>query len=717
MKHSKEWNKSAKYFALILNIKVGNWRHVIHRVLCNMKVSRIKSAISLTIILIIGFGLLFQMINSESVRPMRLDYSIAADDGIASTCVDFGTYIGGDSYSPSATTITKGITVDDDGNMYVVGWTRVTSLPVTNAFQESLGGDKDAFILKVNSSGDIFYCSYLGGSSIDVAYDVIVDDEGYAYVTGFTGSDNFPDTWDLGGAGDAFVTKISPNGTMIVYSTLIDVTDYDKGLGLVLCSDKSVIITGWTGTDPINYQWPDNPGTDGDAFVAKLNSTGNGTDYITIVGGSDTDYAWDIGIDSEENVFITGRTDSSDYPTKNAYNSTFGGYIDAFITKLDSTGNISFSTYIGGEDGDWAYGVAVDSAGDCYIAGTTMSEQFPTINAYDDELQEPASGTTARYDCFVTKIKSDGSELEYSTYFGSLSAAERAMAIVVDDENNCYITGLTSGIWVYELPTKEAFMSEPGGGGYDAFVTKFNSTGNGLIYSTYLGGDGNDEAYAITVDSWGTAYTVGRAETSDDFPVRNAIYSTRRGYESGFICKLPYDEDDPIISGPDDFSFTAGSSGNIIEWTIDEVAPDTCEIFQDDVSVYNGSWTTRSSIVHNVDALEVGVYTFSVTAYDVLGHSASDEVVVTVTEATTTTTTTTTTATTTTTTTTTITTTTTTTTTTTETTSTTTSETTTTTEGPTTTPQPTPLPLSNLVIFAGLGIGIVLIVVVLLKRR
>ncbi|MDL1936406.1 hypothetical protein FBQ80_12645 [Candidatus Brocadia sp. AMX2] len=266
--------------------------------------------------------------------------------------------------------------------------------------------------------------------------------------------------------------------------------------------------------------------------------------YSTYLGGSRPDYAYGIAVDSAGNAYVTGRTWSPDFPVVNAIDKSRNKSEDVFITKLNAEGTgIVYSTYLGGNDRDYGYGIAVDSAGNAYVAGRTISSDFPVVHAIDD------SGN-GEYDAFVTKLNAEGTSIVYSTYLGGSdrdhvygiavdstylggSSSDYANGIAVDSGGNAYITGWT---WSPDFPVAHA-IDDSGNGKYDAFVTKLNAEGTSIVYSTYLGGSSSDYANGIAVDSGGNAYITGWT-WSLDFPVEHAIDDSGNGVADTFITKL-----------------------------------------------------------------------------------------------------------------------------------------------------------------------------------
>jgi hypothetical protein len=268
-----------------------------------------------------------------------------------------------------------------------------------------------------------------------------------------------------------------------------------------------------------------------DAFVTKLDATGSTLVYSGYLGGSDSEGGHGIAVDGTGSAYITGVTTSLNFPTTpGAAQTTYAGYYDAFVTKLDATGSVRlYSTYLGGADYDVAHGIAVDEAGNAYVTGETYSTNFPTTPG---AAQPAKAGAT---DTFLTKLDPTGSVRLYSSYLGG-TGADLAFGIAVDGAGNAYVTGYTGST---DFPTTAGSAQTTFGGYYDAFVTRVNSTGSALLYSTYLGGTNNEVAYAIAVDRAGDAYVTGDT-SSINFPTTpGSLQATFVGGRAdAFVTKL-----------------------------------------------------------------------------------------------------------------------------------------------------------------------------------
>jgi hypothetical protein len=432
----------------------------------------------------------------------------------------YSTYLGGAGGSNG-----RAIAVDSAGNAYVTGWAG-NGMPMQNAFQRYGGGVLDAFVTKLNPSGTgLIYSTYLGGKSDDAATGIAVDSSGNAYITGNTASTNFP--------------------TMNAFQP--------RNHG------------GYNG-------W--------DAFVAKLNASGSGLLYSTYLGGSadETDNYFAIAADNSGNAYVSGYTPSTDFPTTpGAYQTTFTGGDDGFVTKLNTTlagsASLVYSTYLG------SFGVnsiAVNSQGNAYVAesvygGTSVtqlksdfsglvysSQAFPGggINAVavDAYGYAYAAGYSGRQ-VFVTKLDLAGAPLYSFSFGGDGGDGDYGNAIAVDNAGHAYVTGETSSP---TFPTVNAFQPAFGGNA-DAFVTEIDSTQVGsasLVYSSYLGGSNGDEGHGIAIDSGGNAYVTG-ITYSRDFPTTPGAYQSqfpvksKNGGVSAFVTKIDPPTDLPIGSTRD----------------------------------------------------------------------------------------------------------------------------------------------------------------------
>jgi len=319
----------------------------------------------------------------------------------------------------------------------------------------------------------------------------------------------------------------------LVYSTYLgggDQGDYssggaDWGLSIAIDPSGNAYVTGVTySVDfPLQYPYQDDSSGDANAFITKLNASGSDLVYSTYLGGTAEDWGRGIAVDGSGNAYVTGYTTSTDFPTLNPYQAANADGSNAFVTKLNASGSVLYSTYLGGSGGERGYAIAVDESGNAYVTGWTASADFPSTEGSFQEDNAHLPGYSSSIDVFVTKLNASGSALSYSTYLGGVDK-EGGYGIAVDASGNAYVTGET---FSDDFPTHNPYQGTLGGL-FDVFVTKLSSAGDTLAYSTYLGGSNNDYGYGIAVDGLGNAYLTGRTN-SDNFPTHNPYQGTHGG--------------------------------------------------------------------------------------------------------------------------------------------------------------------------------------------
>jgi hypothetical protein len=373
-------------------------------------------------------------------------------------------------------------------------------------------------------SPGLVYSALLGGSLREEGYGIEVDASGCAYIVGYTQSTDYPTQSpyqsDMASY-DVVVSKLSSDGRSLVYSTYLGGSDNDRGRGIDIDANGNAYVVGFTASSDFptkgSFQ-SDQPGYD--AYITKLAPKGDTLIYSTYLGGSGDDYATAIALDAANNAFVTGYTYSSDYPTLSPF-QTRQALMDAFVTKLSASGNsLAYSTYLGGNDGDQGTAITVDTAGCAYVTGFTSSSNYPTQNPFQTYV-----GPAHVYDVFVTKLAATGNSLAYSTYLAG-TGSDVGDGIAVDESGQAYVTGNT---YSTDFPLQSAFQTDQNG--QDAFVTKLNAAGNGLVYSTYLGGNSADNGYDIAVDNSGVAFVAG-ATVSTDFPIQGPVQTAQGGADA-----------------------------------------------------------------------------------------------------------------------------------------------------------------------------------------
>jgi HYDIN/CFA65/VesB-like, Ig-like domain/Beta-propeller repeat len=394
------------------------------------------------------------------------------------------------------------------------------------------------------------YSTYLGGKGGDVGYGIAVDASGNAYVTGTTASLNFPTTGgqaNLGGGNDVFVVKLNPSGTALLYSVFLGGGNLDRATSVAIDSSGDAYLTGYTTST-------DFPTTSGayqtsnagitNAFVTKLDPTGASLVYSTYLGGGGIDYGRGVAVDASGDAFITGSTQSTNFPTMNPLQVGLDGGSDAFVAEIDPAGaSLLYSTYLGGSGADEALAIALDGSGNAYLAGYTFSSNFPTQSA----LQSSLSGSS---DAFVTEINPGTSSLVFSTYLGG-GGSESAQSVAIDSVGSIYVAGNTSSSG---FPVTSGASQATYGGQTDAFITKLAPGGAQMVYSTFLGGSGLDQANSIAIDPSGNAYITGFTQSSD-FPLANALQRVLGITGAGSCGTTPC---------ADAFVTQLGPSGNVV---------------------------------------------------------------------------------------------------------------------------------------------------------
>jgi hypothetical protein len=386
--------------------------------------------------------------------------------------LEYSTFLGG-----SGLDVGNGIVADQSGNIYVTGSTTSPDFPISTPVQATYGGATcqfphiygpctDAFVAKFNSNGQLVYSTYLGGDQQDTSVSIAVDRFGSAYITGDTWSTNFPASRAL----------LPPSG-----------------------------------------------GGGEDGFVAKLGPSGSTLVYGLYLGGNSADHPHGIAVDTSGAAIVTGETLSTTFPAIHAMQSINRGEMEGFVTKVATDGRtLIFSTYLGGDSSDNSQSVALDNNGAIYLTGLTTSSNFPIANPFQ-------SSRHREVDAFVTKLRSDGSSIIYSTYFGG-DGGDSSYDIAVDSAGSAYIAGLTYSANLPLLNPAQA-QALPGN---NAFVAKFSPAGNTLSYSTFIG---NDAAYSVAVDADGYAYVTGYTQ-SESFPLEHPIQARLQGQVNSFVTKL-----------------------------------------------------------------------------------------------------------------------------------------------------------------------------------
>jgi RHS repeat-associated protein len=549
----------------------------------------------------------------DATRPLVID-----------PVLSYSTYLGG-----SGSETARGVTVDASGNVYVVGATGSVNFPMVNPVQGSNRGGTDTFVVKLNAAGTaLLYSTYLGGDGDDGASGVAVDATGNVYLAGDTISGNFPTTagafqpsfgGNLGGrvrAGDGFVAKLNPAGNSLIYATYLGGSFNDFANRIAVDDSGNASVTGTTAS----ANFPTTPGAfqrtfggDLDGFVAKVNPTGSALVYSTYLGGNQLEIVRGFAVDAAGNAYVSGSTASGNFPaTAGAFQTSFAGGDngvgggagegDAFVTKLNPTGSaLVYSTYLGGSANEQGTGLTVDAQGNAYAVGITRSTNFPTQNPFQATLR-------GSWDSFVTKLNAAGSALVYSTYLGGTTNDE-ILDVKVDAAGSAVLVGETNAT---DFPTVNP--TQPSNrGDLDGFITKLSPPGSALIYSSYLGGSGTDEAYAVALDNAGNVYVVGNT-SSANFPTARPLQGALSGSSDAFVSKFGIAP--PAISVRSPSNGTAFPPGTSVLVSGNASAPVTLNGRPVDALDGAGNFFTRVTVAP-------GQNTFTFTATDSLGQTAT----------------------------------------------------------------------------------------------
>lgn len=454
----------------------------------------------------------------------------------------FSTYLGGseEDYASSVAT-------DSQDNIILIGNTNSSDFPTLNAYDSSYNGNYDAYIAKYKVTGEMEWCTLIGGSNDDYGHGVAVDSQNNIIVVGSTSSYDFPtlnasDNASKHSGSDAFIAKFSPIGEL-KWSTYLGGSGNEFGIGVAIDTQDNIILTGGTSSSnfPILNASDDLHNGDTDVFLVKLNTLGV-IKWSTFMGGNNYDVGSDVVIDTDNNVIIQGTTYSADFPTLNAFDSSFIGNewnADLFISKFSTDGIVLWSTFLSGEYPKYSYAIAIDSQNNIILPVISHSVISPVLNPKNPSV----------FDILIVKLTSIGVP-EWSTFIGGRNSHDFGADIVIDSHDNIYITGTTvmdEEAESNDFPVLNAYDTTYNGAG-DVVGIKFKSTGI-LDWSTFIGGNKEDgNRYTnIAIDSQDNVIITGNTE-SNDFPMYNAYEDEYKGNFDAFIYYMP----DPLIDADSD---------------------------------------------------------------------------------------------------------------------------------------------------------------------
>ncbi|MGC1817317.1 MAG: SBBP repeat-containing protein [Casimicrobiaceae bacterium] len=481
--------------------------------------------------------------------------------------VTYATYLGG-----SLTERGTAVAVDVDGNAYVTGFTTSPDFPTLSAYDRSLGkrNDIDVFVAKLNPQGTgLVYATYLGGATgVDRGIAIAVDAGGNAYVAGMTSGGDFPVTagayqqaTTLGGA---FIAKLAPAGNALVYSTYVPGATVTS---IAVDASGDALVTGnasasfTTTVDALQRMLP--PSLTEAGFVLKLGATGSAPRYATFLPGNGSNQANSIAVDLQGNAYVAGWTTAADFPTIDAFQPALKGQKDGFVIKLDPGGSrIVYSTYLGGVLDDAINAIAVDAAGNAYVAGETYSSDFPSLDGFQPTKSGFRLVNSSLGNAFVAKIDATGTTLRYSSFLGGEICTsycqslfglpqfpgDAAYGIAVDDAGHAYVTGLAQ---TYTFPLVDSSAPRKEQDNQDsAFVAKVSVSGGGLLFSTFLrtGYGYTDDKFTpippssaagVAAGTDGAAYVTGYTNGTGQFqPTPGAFQTVNGGSQGAYVVRF-----------------------------------------------------------------------------------------------------------------------------------------------------------------------------------
>lgn len=459
-----------------------------------------------------------------NVEGYNRDYCLIIDPVIS---LEFATYLGGSNREEC------GMDIDAAGYIYLSGETPSSDFPVKNAYKNYKSGSLDLYLSKINpNDSTLIFSTYFGGNSSEYGEFIAVSPDGEAYITGDTFSTNLPAVNSYSGGKDICIAKFSTDGDFLG-ARYVGGSGEERVNCICLDSSKNIFVTGWTRSSnfPLKNPYQSTRHGSQDVFVCKLKSDLSVIEYSTYLGGSREDFSGiENTVDDSGHFYIAGWTYSTNFPVKNAWQSSYGGgEYDAFVAKfLPDGSDLVFATYLGGSHIERGHSVAIDNSGGIVFTGSTGSVDFPTKNPY-----QGANG--GGMDGFIARFTGDGSELLYSTYLGGTKSELSMACPKVDGAGYIYLWGGTAST---DFPVKNAYQDSLAGI-YDAVLVVMTPDGQDLEFSSYYGGSGWDGSFECAVDGSGNWYLAGSTD-SNDLPLKNPYQDSRKGDRESFVAKFVY---------------------------------------------------------------------------------------------------------------------------------------------------------------------------------
>ncbi len=483
----------------------------------------------------------YQEVNGER-QPVESRYCLQADGQVTVSVgsydprrplvidpvLTFSSYLGGSNYEYGGALL-----LAEDGSVLLSGMTYSPDFPAPNAFDPELFSVTDAFIARLDPTGtSLTYATYFGGNGWEMIHDMVLGADGSLYVAGESSATNLPVTVSLQqqnrGYIDGFVAHFNAAGNVLLYSTYLGGEAEDIGRCIALDAAGNVYVGGSTQSSDFPtlnpFRVPLTFSTEG--FIAKINPTATALVYSSYLGGFDTDLVTDLALETDGSVYLVGYTHSHDFPLVNPMFPR--DQRSAFLVHVNSAGSgLLHASTLGGALDDEAHAVALDGQGALFLTGYTGSDDFPLVRP----LQAVHGGAA---DVFVAQVDLSGPTLAFSTLLGG-NANDFAYALALDPAGAVYVAGETQSDL---FPTVEALQAQRASPATDAFLTKIDPATPGLVYSTYLGGSGEERGVALAVDAAGNAYVQG--ETSSlDFPTASPFQPSHgRGFADTFVSKV-----------------------------------------------------------------------------------------------------------------------------------------------------------------------------------